>query len=145
MLFLFSSLSYGEKEKSHHNGQEGHAIHLILVDVVAGDVQDGRAEVNICHQHLTTEWIHLVQVNKHYRGHTTEAEWMFCLSLHTSKGETNRTFFFLTDTGLFSDFFTNLTEILSTWWMCTSSVTLSDFVIFMFFECPSYTLFKSIW
>lgn len=37
-----------------HNRQERHAVHLRLVDVYAGDVQDGRAEVDVGHQHLLT-------------------------------------------------------------------------------------------
>lgn len=39
--------------RSHHNGQEAHAVHPCLVDVDPGDVQDGRAEVDVRHQHLS--------------------------------------------------------------------------------------------
>lgn len=38
--------------RSHHNGQEAHAVHLCLVDVDPGDVQDGRTEVDVRHQQL---------------------------------------------------------------------------------------------
>lgn len=38
--------------RAHHHGQEGHAVHLRLGDVDPGDVQDGRTEVDVGHQHL---------------------------------------------------------------------------------------------
>lgn len=48
----FESDAAEENHWSHHHRQEGHAVHLRLVDVEAGDVQDGRTEVDVRHQHL---------------------------------------------------------------------------------------------
>lgn len=50
---LWVKLCFAEIRETDHNGQERHAIHLRLVDVYAGDVQDGRAEVDVGHQHLS--------------------------------------------------------------------------------------------
>lgn len=50
---LWVKLCFAEIGGTDHNRQERHAVHLRLVDVYAGDVQDGRAEVDVGHQHLS--------------------------------------------------------------------------------------------
>ena len=59
---------FAHSKSSHHDGQEGHAVHLGLVDIVASDVEDGRAEVDVCHQHLVTLCIQLNLVQQMLQG-----------------------------------------------------------------------------
>lgn len=42
-----------EERNRHHDGQERHSVHLRRVDIDAGNVQDGRAEVDVGHQQLS--------------------------------------------------------------------------------------------
>lgn len=49
---MWVKLCSAEIGGTDHNRQERHAVHLRLVDVYASNVQDGRAEVDVGHQHL---------------------------------------------------------------------------------------------